>query len=167
MKKLLSLRKLLKISKNLKRGKKKIVFTNGVYDILTVAHVRYLQKARKQGDILIVGLNSDASTRKLKGKERPIVPANRRAEILAQLSYVDYIYIFSNITPLKVLEAVKPDVYVKGGDYKKKRTDKSGCREYVRNYGGKVFLTPLIRGISTTKIIKRILNLYEKKIKHE
>jgi len=165
MKKLLSLKKLLKISKNLKKDKKKIVFTNGVYDILTVAHVRYLQKARKQGDVLIVGLNSDASTRKLKGKERPIVPANRRAEILAQLPYVDYIYIFSDISPLNILKAIKPDVYVKGGDYKKKRGDKSGCREYVRSYGGKVFLAPLTRGISTTKIIKRILNLYEKKIK--
>ena len=165
MKKLISLKKLLKISKSLRRNKKRIVFTNGIYDILHIGHIRYLQKARKQGDVLILGLNSDASTRKLKGDKRPIISAHQRAEVLSQLSYVDYIYIFSEISPLKVLEAIKPDIYVKGGDYKKKRTDKSGCREYVRSYGGKVFLAPLTQGVSTTKIIEKILNFHGGKTK--
>lgn len=159
MKKIVNFKKLLKISKNLRRHKKKIVFTNGIYDILHIGHVRCLQKARKQGDILVIGLNSDSSTKELKGEERPIIPERQRAEILVQLPYVNYVCIFEEESPMKILQELKPEVYVKGGDYKKEREDRTGCREFVRSYGGRVFLTELTQNISTSNIIKKIKNL--------
>ena len=151
-------KELLRISKKLRNEGKTLVFTNGCFDILTVAHVRSLQEGKKYGNVLIVGLNSDASVKHLKGNNRPVIPEEQRAEILAQLPYVDYIYIFPWNSPLPILQAIKPEIYLKGGDYKK-RINKSGCREFVKNYGGKIILTKFIPDISTTKIIERIKKL--------
>lgn len=150
--KIINFKELLRISKKARKESKKIVFTNGCFRILTIAHIRCFQEARKYGDILVVGLNSDSSIKKLKGD--PIVPEKQRAELL--FPYVDYVYIFNEISPLKILKHLRPEIYVKGGDYKKKRGDKSGCREFVRSYGGKVILTKLTPGISTSKMIERI-----------
>ena len=150
---IINFKKLIQISKKAKKNNKTIVFTNGIMDLCHIGHIRYLQKAREQGDILIIGLNSDSSTKRLKGKNRPIFPEKQRAEML--FPYVDYIYIFSSLSPLYIVKKIKPDIYVKGGDYITKE-EKSGSRNFVKSYGGKVYLAPLIKGISTTKIIEKI-----------
>ena len=144
------------------------VFTNGVFDILHVGHVRYLQAARALGDCLIVGLNSDASARALKGEGHPIVPQDERAELLAALACVDYIVLYDGVTAERVVDALKPEVYVKGGDYSVEGTqgtlgEISGNRvppeaRIVLGYGGRVEFMPFVVGKSTTNIIAEILN---------
>lgn len=153
MGKTLSLRKLLK---EFKGRRKKIVFTNGCFDILHAGHVRYLKKAKALGDILVVGLNSDPSVRKIKGKGRPIAPETDRAEILSALSSVDYVVVFDEPTPIRLIEAVKPDVLVKGADWKRGGIVGEG---FVKAKGGSVRRIGLARGRSTTDTIKRILAL--------
>lgn len=143
---------------NNKHSGKKIVFTNGCFDLLHVGHVRYLYQAKKRGNILIVGLNDDKSVSVLKGKERPIVPVNERAEILASLEMVDYIVIFSELTANNLIRQLKPDVYVKGGDYNINNLPEAGI---VKSYGGKIELMSLIEGRSTTEIIKKIKVRYK------
>lgn len=131
---------------------KKIVFTNGCFDLLHVGHVRYLQEARKLGDILVVGVNSDASTRRLKGPTRPVQIEADRAEILAALSCVDYVVIFEEDTPLRLIETVLPDILVKGGDWK---IDQIVGADFVLTRGGQVLSLQFVDGKSTTSIIQK------------
>ncbi len=138
------------------------VFTNGVFDILHIGHVRYLQAARALGDCLIVGLNSDASARALKGERRPIVPQAERAEVLAALACVDAVVIFEEVTAETTVAAIRPEVYVKGGDY---ALGTPGARvppeaAVVAAYGGWVEFIPFVDGRSTTIIVETILRRY-------
>ncbi len=139
------------------REGKKIVFTNGCFDILHVGHTRYLKEAKKTGDILVLALNSDASVRAIKGEKRPIIPENERAEMLASLEVIDFITIFSEATPLKLIEYLKPDVLVKGGDWAEENVV---GRESVASWGGQVVIIPEIKGASTTNIVEKIRKIY-------
>jgi len=130
-----------------------IVFTNGCFDILHVGHIRYLKKAAALGDKLVLAVNSDSSVRELKGKNRPLVPEAERMEMLAALEMIDYLVLFSEIDCRAVLEAVKPQIYVKGGDY---RIEDLPEAETVYSYGGKIVLITEVKGKSTTNIIKKI-----------
>jgi D-beta-D-heptose 7-phosphate kinase/D-beta-D-heptose 1-phosphate adenosyltransferase len=142
------------IVRQLRSKGKKIVFTNGCFDLLQVHHVRCLQEARKYGDVLIVAINTDASVRKIKGPSRPIVPQRERAEMLAALECVDYVVLFGEETPLRILREVLPDVLAKGGDYRK---DQIVGREIVEGNGGRVVRLKKWRQRSTTGLIERIL----------
>jgi D-beta-D-heptose 7-phosphate kinase/D-beta-D-heptose 1-phosphate adenosyltransferase len=139
------------------REGRKIVFTNGCFDILHVGHVRYLQEAKKLGQVLVLGLNSDASVRGLKGEKRPLVPQEERAEVLAALEAVDYITIFDEPTPLELIRCLKPDFLVKGGDWSE---DAIVGGDLVKGWGGRVVVAPLIEGRSTTNVVERILQVY-------
>ena len=144
----------------LKVAGKKIVFTNGCFDILHVGHVRYLGKAKKLGDVLIVAVNSDSSVRKIKGEKRPLVPEGERAEILASLAAVDYVILFQEETPLTLIESLQPDVLVKGGDWD---AEKVVGRESVQKWGGSVKIIPEVKGASTTNIVAKIIKVYSLK----
>lgn len=137
-----------------KKNGSRIVFTNGCFDILHAGHTCFLQKAKMLGDVLIVGLNSDESVRRLKGNNRPIIPMKERAAILSSLSCVDYITVFDEDTPIKLMEAIKPDILVKGNDYK---IEEVVGKDIVESYGGRVELIKLVDGISTSSIIDRIM----------
>ena len=139
--------------RKLRARHKRIVFTNGCFDILHVGHVNYLARARSLGDTLVVGLNSDSSARRLKGKARPIVTQKNRAKVLAALACVDFIVVFNNPAPFNLIKAIKPDVLVKGGDWKIK--DIVGGR-FVRSCGGRVKSLPYIKGFSTKALIRKI-----------
>ena len=141
----------------LKREGKKVVFTNGCFDILHAGHTRYLREARKLGDALILALNSDSSVRSIKGPMRPIVPEAERAEVVAALDSVDYVTVFDELTPLELIEFLRPDVIVKGGDWAEK--DIVGA-ETVRKWGGRVAIMPEIEGATTTNIIDKVLQVY-------
>lgn len=141
----------------LKREGKKVVFTNGCFDILHAGHTRYLREARKLGDVLILALNSDSSVRSIKGPMRPIVPEAERAEVVASLDSVDYVTVFDELTPLELIEFLQPDVIVKGGDWAEK--DIVGA-EAVRKWGGRVAIMPVIEGASTTNIIDKVLQVH-------
>ena len=145
------------IVNTLKQDGKRIVFTNGCFDIIHVGHVRYLKEARELGDVLVVGLNSDISVRTIKGNNRPIVPQGERAEVLSSLKYVDYVVIFGEPDPYNTIAAIKPDVLVKGGDW---GIDKIIGRDIVESYGGKVCTIPFIEGASSSGIIEDILTKY-------
>jgi rfaE bifunctional protein nucleotidyltransferase chain/domain len=132
---------------------KKLVFTNGVFDILHVGHVRYLQQAAELGDALVVAINSDRSVQELKGDGRPLVNENERAEILAALGCVDYVTIFDDISPRALIAELLPDVLVKGGDY---QLDQIHGREEVEAAGGRVVSLPFVEGVSTSEIIERV-----------
>jgi rfaE bifunctional protein nucleotidyltransferase chain/domain len=147
------LEEMKKIRAELKRAGKKVVFTNGCFDIIHVGHVRLLQDAKKQGDALVVAINGDASVRTLKGAERPYVPELERAEVVAGLESVDYVIIFNELDPLQVITGLKPDVLVKGGDW---TVDTIVGRDVVEGAGGKVISLPFVDGLSTTNIIQRI-----------
>lgn len=131
---------------------KKIVFTNGVFDLLHIGHVRYLQEARSLGDALVIGVNADASVKRLKGPTRPIQNENDRAEILAALACVDFTVIFTEDTPENLIHKVRPDVLVKGGDWK---IESIVGAPFVMSYGGKVMSLQFVDGKSTTKIIEK------------
>ena len=154
MKKIVTLSKLQTILKNSPR--KKVVFTNGCFDILHVGHVKYLQSARSKGDLLVVALNSDRSIRRLKGDNRPINTEKDRAAILEALSCVDYIVIFNNDTPLKLIETLKPHVLVKGADWSKKKIIGA---DIVLGRKGKVLTIPVVKNRSTTNLINKVKNL--------
>jgi len=156
-KKIQSIARLQRIVGNLKRQGKKVVFTNGCFDILHVGHVRYLSKARETGDLLIVGLNTDRSVRTIKGEQRPIVSERERAEVLAALAIVDYIVLFDEPDPLRLITALKPDILVKGADWAK---DEIVGRDVVEKGGGKVIRIPLVPGSSSTNLIDRIIKVY-------
>ena len=132
----------------------KIVFTNGVFDLLHRGHVEYLEESRALGDRLVVGVNSDASVRRIKGPERPLVPAEERAELLQALACVDLAVIFDEETPERLIREVEPDVLVKGGDW---TPDRIVGREFVEARGGRVLNVPLREGLSTTALIERIV----------
>ena len=131
------------------------MFTNGCFDLLHIGHTRYLEEAKGLGDRLVVGLNSDDSVRQLaKGTDRPIVTADQRAEVLAALAFVDYVTIFDEPDPLALIQALRPNILVKGGDW---ATDQIVGKEFVEAQGGSVRNIPLVPDISTTAIIQRIL----------
>lgn len=132
---------------------KKIVFTNGCFDLIHVGHVRYLREAKKRGDLLIVAVNSDQSVRKLKGKGRPLIPEEERAEIISALASVDYVVIFPEETPAGIIGVLRPDILIKGGDYRKE--DIVG-RETVEAGRGEVVTIPLAKGHSTKGLLEKI-----------
>ena len=138
-----------------KNAGKKVVFTNGVFDILHAGHVQSLMNARYNGDHLIIGLNADASVKRLKGESRPIIAEADRALLLAALSFVDMIILFEEDTPIKLIEALLPDVLVKSADYNIDNI--VGAKEVIAN-GGEVKIMPFVQGLSTTAIIDKVLN---------
>ncbi len=150
-----TLAELTEIVYSLKSRNKKVVFTNGCFDLLHIGHIKFLEEARKLGDCLIVAINSDASVRRIKGTSRPIISDKDRADILSALRYVDYVVIFDENEPLTLLKALKPDVLVKGKNLK---PEEIVGREFVLSYGGEVKRLPFFRGISTDQIIHSIRN---------
>lgn len=153
MQKLVSRKKIIEIVKRAKKAGKKIVFTNGCFDIFHAGHVRYLNMAKNLGNILIVGLNSDSSVIKIKGKNRPINPQRDRAEVLSGLECVDYITIFNEKTPENLIKIILPHILAKGSDWKGKEVAGS---DIVMKNGGRVVFVPLLKGRSTSEIIKKI-----------
>ena len=151
--KILSPGELLGVRQGLRAAGKALVFTNGVFDLLHVGHVRYLTAARALGDVLLVAINSDRTVRELKGEGRPITNENERAEILAALRQVDYVTIFDDISPRALITQLLPNVLVKGGDY---NLDEIHGREEVEAAGGRVVSLPFIEGASTSAIIERM-----------
>lgn len=151
--KLLTLPSLLRKVRSLQRQGKKVVFTNGCFDLLHVGHVRYLAAARALGDCLVVAVNSDASVRRLKGNARPVVSHRERMEVLAALGCVDFVVLFNADTPRQVIDTLVPDILVKGGDW---ALGEIVGRETVERRGGKVVRIKIVPGASTTGIIERI-----------
>jgi rfaE bifunctional protein nucleotidyltransferase chain/domain len=162
MGKVVSRAEIARLSSALRKEGKRIITTNGVFDILHIGHITYLQKARKLGDVLIVGINTDASVRKLKGPKRPLNNEKARALCLAALECVDYVVIFSEATPNELLSAIKPSIHVKGGDYKG-RENHMVERPIVEGNGGKIVLIDMVKGFSTTGLIEKIIDVYGKK----
>jgi rfaE bifunctional protein nucleotidyltransferase chain/domain len=156
MGKIVTQKKLEKIRAELKNQGKRVVFTNGCFDIIHRGHIEYLAKARKMGDILIIGLNSDKSVRQLKGAGRPVVKMPDRAIVLAHLDMVDYVVEFGTQTPKALITKLLPDILVKGGDYSPENI--VGASE-VKSAGGKVVIIPFVKGRSTTGMISKISKL--------
>ena len=156
MGKVLSLKGLRAEVKGLRSNGRKVVFTNGCFDILHAGHVRYLKKAASLGDVLVVGMNSDKSVRRIKGKGRPVVGEKDRAEVLSALVSVDYVVVFKEETPIRLIEAIRPDVLVKGADWK---SGEIVGEDLVKEYGGRVRRVTLAKGRSTTDILKKALRL--------
>ena len=157
MGKLLTREELVTVRQEARRQGHKVVFTNGCFDLLHRGHVEYLSQAKKLGDILVVGLNSDRSVQKLKGQGRPLTPQEDRAWVLTALEMVDYVCIFEEETPARLIQAVVPDVLVKGSDYK---LDEIVGRDTVEEAGGRVASVPLVEGYSTRDLIQKILQRY-------
>lgn len=151
--KILSPDEMLGERQRLRTAGKRLVFTNGVFDLLHVGHVRYLAQARELGDALVVAINSDRTVRELKGPDRPIFDESERAEILAALRHVDYVTVFDDVSPRSLIAKLLPDVLVKGGDY---QLDEIHGREEVEAAGGKVISLPFFDGASTTALIERM-----------
>ena len=151
---------IVEIRKQLRSEKKKVVFTNGVFDILHSGHVDYLTKSKALGDVLIVGMNSDKSVKNIKGDKRPIINQENRAIILANLKPVDFVVLFDEDTPAELINAIIPDVLVKGADWD---LDKIEGRETVIKNGGEVKNIKFVNEQSTSKIIQKVLNLYKEK----
>lgn len=139
------------------RSGKKIVFTNGCFDIIHIGHIRLLQTARSYGDILIVGVNSDSSVKRLKGEKRPVVCQSDRAEILAALECVSFVVIFDEDTPVELISVLKPDIHVKGGDYDMEKIPEAGV---IHSYGGQMKRFDFVENHSSTDIIKKIISSY-------
>ncbi len=133
----------------------RVIFTNGCFDILHLGHIDYLIKARKLGDVLIIGLNTDNSVKKLKGEKRPVNNQNARALLLASLEFVDFVILFDEETPMNLIKMITPDVLVKGGDY---TIESVVGADFVLNYGGTVEIIPFLEGYSTTAIINNLQN---------
>lgn len=151
--KILSIEEMLLERERLRSQRARLVFTNGVFDVLHVGHVRYLAQAHALGDALVVAINSDRTVRELKGADRPVFDQAERAEILAALRQVDYVVVFDEISPRKLISQLLPDVLVKGGDY---QLDQIHGREEVEAAGGKVVSLPFVDGASTTTLIERM-----------
>jgi len=141
------------IAAKAKRAGKKIVFTNGCFDLLHVGHLHVLKEAKKLGDVLIVALNSDSSVKGIKGPDRPILPESERAELIAALEMVDYVTLFDEPDPLNVIQELKPDILAKGSDW---AADQIIGREFVEGSGGKVAVINFLKGHSTTDIVEKI-----------
>lgn len=137
---------------------KTVAATGGCFDILHAGHVQYLEKAKSFGDILILFLNSDNSIKRIKGEKRPIVPENERAQVIAGLGCIDYVCVFDEDTPCQVIEKIKPDVWVKGADYKNKTVPE---QKILAGYGGKIEYIDFLDGCSSTNIITKILDVYK------
>lgn len=155
--KILSKEKIVEVIEKAKHEGKKIVTTNGVFDLIHYGHVWILEEAKSLGDILIVLVNSDESVRRLRGKARPIIGERERAKTIAALACVDYVCIFKEDTPTEMLEVIRPHIHVKGAD---RKIEEIVERKVVEQNGGKLVLLPLIEGISTTNVIERILKVY-------
>jgi len=140
--------------KNLKQASKRIVFTNGCFDILHYGHIKYLQDAKNKGDYLVVAVNSDLSIKKIKALNRPIIGQLDRLRTVAALASVDFVVLFNEDNPLKVIKALKPDVLIKGSDWSKKKIIGA---DFVKSYGGKVLTVTLVKGRSTSAIIEKII----------
>lgn len=151
--KIKSCKELKRLAVFFKKNRKKIVFTNGCFDILHAGHIKLLEKAKSMGDILIVAVNTDASVKKLKGPDRPINKLAARAKVLAALEAVEYVTWFSEDDPANIIKEIRPDILVKGGDWKKGQII---GKEFVESYGGKVVTIPCLRGYSTKSLIKSI-----------
>jgi D-beta-D-heptose 7-phosphate kinase/D-beta-D-heptose 1-phosphate adenosyltransferase len=159
--KVLPIAELARVLKAHRQRREKIVFTNGCFDLLHTGHVQYLDFARSQGDVLVVGLNTDRSVRIIKGDRRPILPQEDRAKLLAALESVDYVVLFDEATPLRLIRQVRPNVLVKGVDWR----DKGAVgREFMEANGGKVIWAPLVEGHSTTGIVETILERFQRPI---
>jgi D-beta-D-heptose 7-phosphate kinase/D-beta-D-heptose 1-phosphate adenosyltransferase len=156
--KLKSLADAVELARECRRRNGKVVWTNGCFDIFHVGHYEYLRFAKRQGDLLIVGLNSDASVRRLKGLNRPITSESERGRILAALDVVGAVVVFDEDTPVEAIKAIRPDVLVKGGDY---REDQVVGADIVKEYGGRIALAPVVEGASTTSIVERILERHK------
>ena len=141
----------------LRKKGKKIAFTNGCFDILHVGHVRYLREAKKTADVLVLALNSDSSVRSIKGEKRPLMNEKERAEIIAALEFIDFVTIFPELTPLELINYLKPDILIKGGDWPE---EKVIGREEIKKWGGRVAIIPEVEGKSTTNIVEKIKKLY-------
>ena len=157
MGKIFKINELVKFREKAKIEGRKVVFTNGCFDILHRGHVELLEKAKRFGDLLIVALNSDSSMKKIKGEKRPILNENDRAYILASLKCVDAVCLFDEETPAEIIDKLKPDILAKGGDYK---INEVVGRESVYNIGGEVVIIPLVEGKSTKEIIEKIIKSY-------
>lgn len=155
--KIKNVKQLKKIIAWLKAKGKRIVFTNGCFDLLHYGHIKYLQDAKRKGDILIVAINSDASVKKIKGPKRPILKEKYRLKAIAGLESVDYVLLFNEETPFKVINILKPDILVKGADWKK---DDIVGSDLVLKRGGRVFSVKLVKGLSTTNLIKKIVRIF-------
>src|SRR3989338_2526610 len=155
--KIKTLKELIKIVQKLKSQNKKIVTTNGVFDILHLGHVRYLEEAKKLGDVLIVGINSDKSVKQIKGDKRPINDEISRIAVLAALESVDYAFLFDENDPRNWLEQMKPDIHVKAGDY---RLSQIIEKNIVEKNGGKIVIAKMEKGYSTTNVINKILKIH-------
>jgi len=155
-----TLEEIRRIVAELKQKNKTIVWTNGCFDILHVGHIKYLQEAKSHGDCLIIGVNSDSSVEKLKGENRPIIGETERVEILSSLEFVDYVILFDEERVTRFLKELKPDVFIKGGDYSIDTLDQEE-RSTVQKYGGRIVLIPPIKDKSTTNMIKKILNSHK------
>ncbi|HUY91141.1 MAG TPA: adenylyltransferase/cytidyltransferase family protein [Pirellulales bacterium] len=154
--KLVGLDELLRLRNDWRRQGRRVVWTNGCFDLFHVGHLRNLQAARQHGDVLVVGVNSDASVRQLKGPERPVIPAVERAEIIASLGCVDCVTVFDEATPEPLLRRLQPDVHCKGAEYAPPYGKPIPERETVQAYGGRIEFIPLVPGISTTDVLERI-----------
>lgn len=151
--KIKSLHQLKRITAALKSRGKKIVFTNGCFDLLHYGHAQYLEEAKSKGDILIVAINTDSSAKKIKGRNRPITPLRQRMHLIAALESVDYVTSFNQATPLALIKLIKPQVLVKGADWKAKNIV---GKDIVESYRGKVLTIPYISGLSSSNLIKKI-----------
>jgi D-beta-D-heptose 7-phosphate kinase/D-beta-D-heptose 1-phosphate adenosyltransferase len=155
----LPLDELLAVVAQERKLSRRIVFTNGVFDLLHPGHVRYLRAAKSFGEVLVVGINSDASTRRLKGARRPFIPELERVKIIAALEMVDYVTVFSGDTPLDLIVAIRPDVLIKGADY---TLDAIVGRKEVETAGGKVVTVPFVNGKSSSNVVDRIVRSAKK-----
>lgn len=146
------------LASSLRVKKRRIVFTNGCFDIIHAGHIKYLEKAKALGDVLIVGINSDSSVKKIKGPNRPVVRQGDRAAIVAALRPVDYVSIFNDATSIKLIKAIRPDVLVKGADW---RLNSIIGGNFVKSYGGKVKAVSLVKGRSTSNLIRKIADRFK------
>jgi len=157
-KKIKTINELKDISEKSRKENKTVVTTNGVFDIIHIGHIRYLHEAKKLGDKLIVGINSDISVKRIKGPERPLNNENDRAEALAALQCVDYVTVFNEENPIKVLDIIKPNIHVKGGDYNINQIIEKGI---IEKNNGRIVLIPEVKGYATTNLIRKIIGLYK------
>lgn len=158
MNSIISLDEITALRESFRREKKKVVFTNGVFDIIHAGHVDYLVKSKAMGDVLIVGLNSDASVRRIKGEKRPIVPETQRAFVLSNLKPVDYVVIFDEDTPANLIEKIIPDILIKGADWE---INNIVGKDIVLKNGGEVKTIRFVNDQSTTNIVRKILEKYK------
>jgi len=160
MTKIKTLEELKQIVDNLRNQDKKVVWTNGCFDILHAGHIQYLREAKALGDVLIIGLNSDISPYFENKPGRPLMNQNDRAELLAALEMVDYVIFYDDLLPSKMIQEIKPDIHVKAGDWKKENMPET---KIVESYGGEVVIIPTVEGKSTTDLINKIINAYKDK----